>query len=433
MEKEKTKWLGKALFVLMMILLFIPIIQQALRGKKVMPLKGAVVEVEKRPFVSSAWLDGDYQAHMENYINQEFGYRNYLLRLDNQLEYSLYGTTKANNVTIGKEGYIYEQNYIDAYTGKDFLGENPIIEKVSRLKSIQDTLQALGKDLVVILAAGKASYYPEYIPDKFGGAGDRTNYHVFAEQLDSQGLNHIDFNSWFISCKGKEEYPYYPKTGIHWSRYAMSVVADSLVRYVEGLKGWDLADITIGDVEMSDRLKEGDTDLEDGMNLLFKIPNFTLAYPKTEINNQGKKKPKSIMIADSFYWGIYSLGMSSKVFDNGKFWYYYYEVYPEQFVEPTSVLDIDIKQEILEKDIVILMATEGNLSKFPWGFEQDVYELFYNPEALEERRREKELQTIINRMKADENWMDALRQKAMELGEPLDSIMRRDAVWLAGQ
>ncbi len=35
------------------------------------------------------------------------------------------------------------------------------------------------------------------------------------------GINHIDFNSYFVQNKGKSKYPLYPQYGIHWSYCGM--------------------------------------------------------------------------------------------------------------------------------------------------------------------------------------------------------------------
>ena len=42
----------------------------------------------------------------------------------------------AFGVIIGKENYFYEENYIKAYTGVDFLGEDSLSRMVNRIKFI---------------------------------------------------------------------------------------------------------------------------------------------------------------------------------------------------------------------------------------------------------------------------------------------------------
>ena len=67
------------------------------------------------------------------------------------------------DVVIGKENYLYEKGYIDAFFGVDFIGHDSIAISAYKLKMIQDTLAKLNKTLLIILAPGKGDFFPEYI------------------------------------------------------------------------------------------------------------------------------------------------------------------------------------------------------------------------------------------------------------------------------
>ncbi|MCZ8286540.1 MAG: hypothetical protein O9353_13905, partial [Bacteroidia bacterium] len=148
-------------------MMFLPMIQEKLHLKKEYPLKGDIKLPENIEFDKEDWFSGYYQEEKEKYINSAFGFRNQFVKLNNQIAYSMFRKAKANGVIIGKETYLYEQSYINAYTGTDFLGKDSIDHTIGRLKFISDTLNKLGKQLLVVFAAGKASFYPEYIPDKY--------------------------------------------------------------------------------------------------------------------------------------------------------------------------------------------------------------------------------------------------------------------------
>ena len=97
-----------------------------------------------------------------------------------------------------------------------------------------------------------------------------------------------------------------------------------------------------------------------------------MCYPEhnwtTEPNNT---KPKTIVIADSFYWSMFNLGLSRNSFSLGEFWYYNKQIYPESFKKSTKVNQIKIRDKIAENDVFILMVTEANLPKFSWGFTEN--------------------------------------------------------------
>ena len=104
------------------------------------------------------------------------------------------------------------------------------------MKFISDTLQKLNKQLLFVFAPGKASFYPEYIPDKYLTQKGITNYQIFLEGIKQRGINHIDFKKWFSDNKYKSKYPLYPQHGVHWSTYGTALVTDSLIKKIEELR-----------------------------------------------------------------------------------------------------------------------------------------------------------------------------------------------------
>lgn len=151
----------KYLFGMIMIILFIPCIQHSLHLVGEKSLRGAVNYAPDISFEKKEWFQGKYQEEKEKYLNDGFGFRSFFVRLNNQIRYSLFNKANANGVIIGKENYLYEENYIKAYYGQDFIGKEKIEERFIQLKFIQDTLQKLNKSLLLVYASGKASFFSE--------------------------------------------------------------------------------------------------------------------------------------------------------------------------------------------------------------------------------------------------------------------------------
>jgi hypothetical protein len=239
----------------------------------------------------------------------------------------------------------------------------------------------------------------------------------------------IDYNSYFLKAKDTSRYLLYPKTGIHWSTYGMLHVADSLVRYIEKLRNIDLPEIVIDSIEVNTKLRDSDKDIEGGMNLFFELDNFPMAYPAFHYNETGKTKPKVLVVADSYYWGMYGKGLSDRAFDKGQFWFYNYEVYPDNYIKPTTVNQIDVAKTLQSQDVVILMATEATLSKFPWGFTDNAIKAIKNPFANDPNFLKTILQ-IEAGMRNSPQWLQAQIDKAKKRKIPLDSMLRLDAIYI---
>ena len=81
------------------------------------------------------------QKKFSNYLNENFGFRNVFVRLNNELNFRLYDEINAKNVILGKDDYLFEENYILTYKGKDFIGSQQIEEKVNKLKELWRTIK----------------------------------------------------------------------------------------------------------------------------------------------------------------------------------------------------------------------------------------------------------------------------------------------------
>ena len=427
------------LLIVASIMVGLPLLLTFTKLNGVIPLKGDVRVTERPAFNSEKWFEGSFQEDFEKYINENIGFRPWFVRVRNQITYSLYGKLNAAYVIRGKENYFYEINYIKAYNGTDFIGKDTILKRVEQIKLLQDSLQKIDKTLIICIAPGKGSFYPEYFPDTYQmPKTDLTNYKTYKSAFDSVGINCIDYNGWFMKMKEKSEYILYPKYGIHWSNYGMLLATDSLVSYIENIRKIDMPDLKLSNFKLSKNLNKSDYDIADGLNLVFKLPVDALCYPEISWEDEtNKDKPKVIVIADSFYWSMFGTEVWNKSFSPGGFWYYNKQVYPESFSQELNVEDINQKEIIAKTDVFVIMANEANLPNFPWGSVENLLETF-NPDydnSINSKRTElnnykRELQKHISNIKADENWMESIRKKAKENGISVDSMLVLDAKWI---
>jgi hypothetical protein len=352
--------------------LLLPAIQKKFKFIDLEPLSGAITPPQKAVFSVKSWFNGEYQKQSEKYIDESFGFRSLFIRSHNQIAFSIFNKAKANGVLIGKNNYLYEENYLKAYNGWDFVGEKAIKSRLLKIKYLQDTLQKLNKTFILIFAAGKGSFYPEYFPKAYKVKPKQTNYKTYTSLCKKMKINHIDFNAYFLKQKDKSNYPLYPKYGIHWSTYGMGIAADSIIRYIEYKRGIKMPHIYWNKITYEDA-KESDYDIGYGMNLLHKFTDNQMAYPIYQFEQDSTKiKPRSLFISDSFFWGMFNFGISN-VFTDNQFWYYNEDVYPESYQKPLKAKDIQLAKYIKNKDVIVIMATEAVLPKLGWGAIERMY------------------------------------------------------------
>ena len=411
---------SKILFYLLMVILFLPMAQQEFDLVKIGGLHGAIKERKQPTLNLGNWFSEKYQKGTEKYVSQKFGFANWFIRVENQIQYTFYNKAKANGVIIGKEKYLYEKSYIDAYYGNDFLGEKTIRNLYAKLKLLNDTLETLNTQLLIVFAPGKGRFFPEYIPDNLIDQKKMTNLEYCVKTVDSLGLNYIDMSTWFVQMKDTASYPLYSKTGIHWSIYGVKVAVDSIATYCKNRLGLALNDYTWKPIVLSTDLTKSDMDIEKGMNLIFKIPNYSMPYTKMKFAKNNPNTARTIVIADSFFWQMFNLRFATKLFNKGQFWFYNNKIYPKRN-GGAKVEDLNLAKEVINQDLIILMTTEPVLKRKYWNFIDMAYEAIFNPNAQEEYN--KEVSLLTKRIKSDPKWMKSIKKNALARDISIDSMI----------
>lgn len=371
------------LFNIIVFLWFIPLIKVLIPASitiKLAPLMGYYqTPIEQPTFSWNRWLDGSFQQLSEKYIEEQIAFRPLFVRLRNQIDFSLYKKSNAQDVAIGKDNYLFSDKYIASYMGTNFIGKKKIDSKVELLHAIRNELKKLNIDLVFVVAPGKGFYYPEYIPDHYRKwKKDSTNYEWYIKAMKEKEINVIDFNAYFIQQKAHAPYPLFSKTGIHWSCYGAALAGDSIVKYLEKLSQIDMPDIIKKGVETSDTARRTDNDIYYSLNLFFNIPNPQLGYLKLAFeNNPAKTKPPILTIGDSFYWNIFMDSIPQKVYSSPEFWYYNKQAYLHDKWNPETTFDYEyFRKKIYEQKVIVILQTEGNFDDFGFGFIEKVNNIY---------------------------------------------------------
>lgn len=389
-------------------------------------LKVSLSGIEESKLDLGNWLNGTFQADVNNYAKRNFGFFNSAIKSYNQLDFSVFNKAHAKSVIVGKESYLYERDYIEAYFGRDLLTNAEILNKAQKLKQVQEHLDSLGISIIVILAPGKASFYPEYIPNYLiGPVPAETNRSKYIEAFNEKGIAYLDFMQWFLSQKSNSKYPLVSQTGIHWSYYGMLLATDSIINYSEKLLKCDLPNVEFGKIELTKKPKSTDGDIEVGMNIFSTVNEQELAYPKYsfEIGNFDKKK--AILVGDSYGLGLYHRNFLSESFTNGEFWFYNKLKYKKG--EARSKLAYDNwLAELMETDVVMLLCTEATLKSFAFGFIDKTHAAFFpkHPENVLLRKRITGFKRIIQ---ADSSSVEYLRSKSLREGISIEKAIELEA------
>lgn len=423
----------KSVFGLFCLLFILPGLQKKFGLIDEKPLKGYQKPEAKPAFNLDSIVSLGYQLQYEKYLDDHIGFRNFAIRSYNQLHYSLFKTAHARDVVVGKNHYLYEKNYILNYLGMNFRGEEHVKAQTEKLKFIQDTLDKLGVKLLVVFAPGKASFFPEYFPEKYASLPKtRSNYDAYTFYCQQKAVRHLDINRMFRQLKGKTPYPIMTNAGIHWTVYGMTLAVDTLAAFMEQESDFRLPAMIVEHIELSDSARDTDYDIADGLNLLFPLPHPQYAYPRLAFRKDEKTKcPGVVTIADSYYWNIFGSGIASQLFDDSWFWFYNREAWHQNGSGPFDVSSLNVKEEIEKRDFVILLVTDANLHSFPWGFADMMYAIYQGLQPEIDLSETADLSLRIawyaEMLKKDSDFMAEAVRKAKKTGVNADTLIMKEA------
>jgi hypothetical protein len=185
------------------------------------------------PIVSVERLIHDFKGIVngfEDWFNDNYGFRDLLIRLGTQVDYSLF--QYSGKVHIGRKGFLYYR-----YVSDDELFGNYLTYKSDGVKAIykglmdiSDRLRKRGIRLVLILNPLKPALYHEFLPNSAPYEEDLC-FHDLNELLKNQtDIIYIDVLERLLALKGSMRV--FHKTDFHWTNPAAFFIAKEIVNTI---------------------------------------------------------------------------------------------------------------------------------------------------------------------------------------------------------
>lgn len=420
------------------LVLFSFMIQQTTHWLDFEKLKGVEVPKPMPELTFKSYADGSFQNGTEEYLKQNFGFREPILRSYNQYLWDCYKKTYVPRGILvqGKDGWLYEPWAVNDYYQVQYLLHAGNAEEMTRqlaaeakrIYQLQRILEQYGSHLFVCIVPSKDMVYPEHLPDqpvtKLTSDQKMSARFFCAEEYERLGVNCLNLEQYFLKVKDTADFMLFPQTGTHWTKYGALFAADTLIRYMEHLGGINMQNLVIGSRTLKDP-EPADMDLEELLNLVHPLPKPQLYYATANTDNDSTAvKPRMLVVGDSFWWNIVYQTPMQKIFSRYPYWYYNSSIFydpPRQWVKEVNLVD-----ELLNTDFVVLFYSTTQLYKFNNGFtKQALFALCYDPEEIDAISANVE-QTIYG----DSAWIAGLKKTSEEQGQPLDVVVHNNAQWL---
>lgn len=423
------------LFVFLFLLLF-----SGLQKKFSFPgertLKGAFVLSHSDSLTKKNWFSGRFQQSYTAAFNDAMGFRTTLIRLYNQANFTLFNQSSGGGIVAGKYGYLYEDAYINTYIGKDKMKHGDLRDKIRYVHQLQNYLENKGIHFILVFAPSKARIFPEYIPSRYlSQKKGPTNYDEYIQIIRQEypDLHFIDVIAYFSQLKKTAAFPLYSKGGTHWTNYALHrYFMDSLVHYMGSLRGEKFPVLKQHNLRWSYDLQSPDDDIWQTLNLFLskdqeKLPYADFSFAK----DPGDKKPGLLMISDSYYSMLYTSEEFNSLLSKNNFWYYNKTRYPEEFYQGKTDPGF-LRDDLLQHDFVILMATEINLHNL-FLFPENALSLLGLDDAdikVRDAKRQERIQFYINAIYNNPEWLNNIKGQVKSANKSLEALIRNNAEYM---
>ena len=167
--------------------------------------------------------DGSWNAQVLNdsadYLADHFALRQQLVGLWSRLNAGLLASSTADQVILGRGGWLYYTPTLPDYTGQALRDEE--LEAIAlRLSQIQAEAESRGAVFVFTVAPNKNSLHPEAMPALYPSRHEESSIVRLQPYLERYGVRYVDLFSLPM--------PYY-RTDTHWTAEGAALAADRLL------------------------------------------------------------------------------------------------------------------------------------------------------------------------------------------------------------
>lgn len=339
-----------------------------------MELKGFSDSIEKPQFKFNDFFTGQFQKDYVSWYDGNMPLKGFWVRNYGTLKYHLFN--EANN-PIGKNKYIYDDNYLSAELAIEEEDDYTSAEKQNEMKSFVDKIEVLNgllekndKEMLVYVVPSKARMEADRIPyaySLFTDENKKNSSDVFLEEMSKRNIDYIYCGDYTDQIDS----PLYYSTGIHWSRPYEQYSSQLIIDRMAILTGKNYRQFDITGIETSKDDYYRDNDLYEMINTWTPSGCDYYQYTTQARDVENTDKIRMFIYGDSF-----ALGLRKDILEhypNEAIYYvnrddYIYDSH-ENFINlKKDYNNLDVEKCLTNSDIVVLEFVDAELKKYSYGF-----------------------------------------------------------------
>jgi hypothetical protein len=207
----------------------------------------------QRPDWPQSWSDiKPLTIQLEEYFNDQMGYRDALIRGANKFKYRMFSELLSKQITVGKNGFLFFNSHSPNHPHsliKDICGVKKLSPKrekqiIETLSNFNNWLKSRNVRLDVLVVPTKSAIYPEQLPDLESTWCMNKSHWI--DTYQDQVKDFVYYPRSFFMEK-KKLYPVYLPNQFHWSGRIAYDVAMELIT-----KRWNTKDIVLPEMRLTE-------------------------------------------------------------------------------------------------------------------------------------------------------------------------------------
>lgn len=331
--------------------------------------------------------DGQAQTEFEAYVQQHLPGKPFMVRLRNEITFSLLDTVSNINYSMSKDKNLFSWEnvsyYLQYFAPVSKEGAYELVEKLERLQKL---LEDAGKQMYVFITPCKIRYTEDQLPwvDKaMAPPRKEGNYELLTEALSGSRIRYFDSIRYLEEHKSEfdSRVPLFYRTGLHWSVYVGNMTGAAFGEFLEQESGYNLPEMTITAAPCENPVYP-DADSFEVFNTIGK-PYDQYYEPVIEITDEETDAPGFLCRGGSFMGQSLSCLIQNHYFGKNVSMENR-QIFTEEFgqvKEFSSYEEADMRECLRDIDLVVLEVNETAVSDMSFGFIDYVLE---HPEILRE-------------------------------------------------
>lgn len=387
------------------MVLLMPLAQQTTRIPEDRPLGGFRYRTQEFPqWTCAGWLNNEFAPAADAWIGEHLGLRGWLVMLNRQIRYSLFGQVEAaplrkRALVIGKPPYLFENILLLDARLPLRVPPDQMEAFAGRLARTRDLLRDRGMAFLVVVAPNKALIYTNALPAwaRARISGTNPDQVAFKDALARHAVPVLDTQDMFRDLSSRPP-DVVPPHGIHWSHYGAWLTLQQAIPLINRQAVLPALPVPGTEDLVMDTPSSMNDELRGQLNLFSSrhgtpVPS---AYPVAAPLPPGAAPMLDVLVVgDSFGFTFLDALARSRLCRTLEFWFYAKNA---KAAEPAAFDSREIRgvpriaglemppgreaataRLLAGKNLVFLVVTTFNIDKLAWNFDQLVEGLYGDP------------------------------------------------------